>query len=194
MFALRAPHASLARIDGPRIETHRLILRPWREDDAAPYTAMLSDPSTSRYITADGKPVVDPMTGWRHAMMMAGHWAVYGVGMFAVEEKTSGLFVGRVGPWFPPVWPGFEVGWAIAKQFRGNGYAVEAARASISWAFMNFTMSEIIHCIDRENRASQATATRLGARMGREIELFGHPANVWVTDREALLQRLDPVT
>jgi RimJ/RimL family protein N-acetyltransferase len=98
----------------------------------------------------------DELTGWRHAAVMAGHWALHGAGMFVVEEKSSGKFVGRVGPWFPPGWPGFEVGWGIASEFRGKGYAVEAARASIDWAFATFEIDQIIHCIDRENTASQA--------------------------------------
>ena len=84
--------------------------------------------------------------------------------MFAVEEKASGKYVGRVGPWSPPGWPGFEVGWGIAKEFRGKGYAVEAARASIDWVFATFEIDEIIHCIDAANAPSQAVARRLGAR------------------------------
>ena len=105
-------------------------------------------------------------------------------GMFVVEEKSSGKFAGRVGPWRPPGWPGFEVGWGIAKEFRGKGYAVEAARASIDWSFATYDIDVIVHCIDGENVASQGVARRLGARRDREIELFGHAADVWVTKRE----------
>ena len=115
---------------------------------------------------------------------MAGHWALHGVGMFVVEEKSSGKFVGRVGPWFPPGWPGFEVGWGIASEFRGKGYALEAARAAIDWSFATFELDQIIHCIDRENTASQAVARRLGAEKRDEIDLFGHVADVWVTSRD----------
>ena len=133
MIAPLRPGVTLAQDSGPVIETERLLLRQWHGRDTAPYAAMLSDPGTARFITADGKPVVDAMTGWRHAVVMAGHWALHGAGMFVVEEKSSGRFVGRVGPWSPPGWPGFEVGWGIAREFRGKGYAVEAARASIDW-------------------------------------------------------------
>ena len=98
---------------------------------------------------------------------MSGHWALHGAGMFVVEEKINRqVSSGRVGPWFPPGWPGFEVGWGIAREFRGKGYAVEAARASIDWAFATFEIDRIIHCIDRENIASQAVARRLGAQQG----------------------------
>ena len=177
--------AKLLQPNGPVIETERLLLRQWRGDDVAPNTAMLGDPGTARFITADGKPVTSELNGWRNAAIMAGHWVLHGVGMFVVEEKSSGKFVGRVGPWFPPGWPGFEVGWGIATEFRGKGYAVEAARASIDWVFATFEIDKIMHCIDSENTASQAVARRLGARKDGEFDLFGHVADVWVTHRDA---------
>src|SRR5207248_1370832 len=82
----------LPRGHSPMIETKRLILRQWRASDVAPNTAMLSDPATARFITADGKPITEAMNGWRNAAIMAGHWVLNGVGMFVVEEKSSGQF------------------------------------------------------------------------------------------------------
>jgi RimJ/RimL family protein N-acetyltransferase len=183
MIAPLKPGVTLAQPNGPVIETERLILRQWRGADVAPNTAMLADPGTARFITVDGKPITSELVGWRNAAVMAGHWALHGAGMFVVEEKTSGKYVGRVGPWFPPGWPGFEVGWGIAREFRGKGYAVEAARASIDWSFATFELDQIMHCIDCENIASQAVARRLGAEKGPEIDLFGHVADAWVTSR-----------
>jgi RimJ/RimL family protein N-acetyltransferase len=185
MQAQPKPGAALAQLSGPVVETPRLKLRQWRGADVAPYTAMLGDPGIARFITVDGKPVDDVMTGWRHTVVMAGHWAIHGVGMFAVEEKHSGQFVGRVGPWFPPTWPDFEIGWGITREAQGRGYATEAARAAIDWAFANFEIAQVIHCIDRENTASQGVARRLGATSQREIELFGQVADMWVTTRSA---------
>lgn len=185
MIAPLKPDASLAQVNGPMLETERLILRQWRGSDVGPNMAMLSDPGTARFITADGKPVTEAMNGWRNAAIMAGHWVLHGVGMFVVEEKASGRFVGRVGPWSPPGWPGFEVGWGIAKEFRGNGYALEAARAAINWSFATFELDRIIHCIDCENIASQAVARRLGAEIDGKTELIGHVADIWVTRRSA---------
>jgi hypothetical protein len=68
------PGVTLAQPDGPVIETGRLKLRRWRGDDVAPNTAMLSDPGTARFITADGKPITDELVGWRNAAIMSGHW------------------------------------------------------------------------------------------------------------------------
>lgn len=151
MVAPVKPGVTLNQSNDPIIETGRLILRRWREVDIGPNTAMLADPASGRFITSDNKPVTDAFLGWRNAAIMAGHWALHGVGMFVVEEKQTGRFVGRVGPWLPPGWPGFEIGWGIASGFRGKGYAVEAASASIDWAFARFEIDRIIHCIDREN-------------------------------------------
>ena len=184
MIAPLKPGVTLAQPTGPVVETARLILRPWRGADIEPNTAMLADPVSGRFITADGKPVTDAFVGWRNAAIMAGHWVLHGVGMFVVEEKSSGTYVGRVGPWCPPGWPGFEVGWGIAQEFRGKGYALEAARAAIDWSFATFEIDRIIHCIDRENTASQAVARRLGAEKEREFDLFGHVADLWVPPRE----------
>jgi RimJ/RimL family protein N-acetyltransferase len=185
MIPLLKAGATLPPPDWPGIETGRLILRRWRAFDIAANTAMLGDPVSARFITPDRKPVTEPMAGWRAAAVMAGHWALHGFGMFVVEEKASGKFAGRVGPFYPPVWPGFEVGWGIASEFRGKGYAVEAARASIDWSFATFELDEIVHCIDPENAASQAVARRLGAVNEGGTMLLSHPVDLWVTRRSA---------
>jgi RimJ/RimL family protein N-acetyltransferase len=185
MMPTTKPGAALPQPEWPGIETERLILRQWRASDVAANTEMLGDPLSGRFITADRKPVTDPMNGWRNSAIMAGHWVLHGFGMFAVEEKSSGMFVGRVGPFLPPGWPGFEVGWGIANAFRGKGYAVEAARAAINWSFSTFELEKIVHCIDSENMASQAVARKLGARMEREAVIHGHPCDLWVTHRSS---------
>src|SRR6185437_14723093 len=95
------PGAKLLKVDGPVIETARLILRPWRASDIAANTAMLSDPGTARYITPDGVAITTEIGGWRNAAVISGHWALHGFGMFAVEAKSSGKYIGRVGAVVP---------------------------------------------------------------------------------------------
>src|ERR1700744_3844258 len=177
MMPALKPGATLPQPEWPGIETERLLLRQWRASDIAANTAMLGDPLSGRFITADHKPITDVMNGWRNAAIMAGHWVLHGFGMFAVEEKSSGKFVGRVGPFLPPGWPGFEVGWGIANEFRGKGYAVEAARAAIDGSFSTFELEQIVHCIDIENTASQAVARKLGAVNEGEAVIHGHPCD-----------------
>ncbi|QIG96033.1 MULTISPECIES: GNAT family N-acetyltransferase [unclassified Bradyrhizobium] len=184
MVSLIRPGAKLLQVDGPVIETERLLLRPWRASDIADNTAMLSDPETARFITPDHQPVTSELKGWRNAAVISGHWTLHGFGMFAVEEKSSSRYIGRVGPYYPPEWPGFEVGWGIAKAHRGKGYAVEAARAAIDFVFANFTVDRIIHCIDPANVASQAVARRLGAVNEGPGRLEGDVVDIWVTTRQ----------
>ena len=68
--------------------------------------------------------------------------------MFSVIEKSTGRWVGRLAPWTPDGWPGTEVGWGIARDRCGLGYATEAATAAIDWAFDALGWSEVIHVID----------------------------------------------
>ena len=92
------PGATLPQADGPVIETERLILRQWRAATLPRTQRCSSDPAHRALHHRDRKPVTEPMAGWRNAAIMAGHWALHGFGMFVVEEKASGTFVGRVGP------------------------------------------------------------------------------------------------
>ena len=139
------------------------------------------DPETAQFITAGSQTGHHEIVGWRNAAVMAGHWALYGFGMFAVEEKSSGCYVGRVGPWCPPGWPGVEVGWGIAKEFRGKGYAVEAARASIDWAFDNCWSTTSSTASKPKAPRNRWPAARRAE--GRETELFGQPVDLWITTR-----------
>jgi hypothetical protein len=89
MMAPLKQGVTLARPNGPVVETGRLKLRQWCSADIAPNTAMLSDPGTARFITVDGKPVTNELVGWRNAAVMAGHWALHGAGMFRGRGKSQ---------------------------------------------------------------------------------------------------------
>jgi RimJ/RimL family protein N-acetyltransferase len=81
-----------------------------------------------------------------------------------VIEKSSGEWVGNIGPWCPEGWPGTEVGWALRRKAWGKGYGLEAASAAIDWAFDELGWTDVIHSIDYDNVASQELARRLGSR------------------------------
>ena len=169
----------------PTIQTERLLMRQWQASDVEPYGRMLADPATARFIVPNGKPV-RPENAWDHAAVMAGHWAIHGIGMFVLEDRATGDFLGRVGPWFPPGWFGPEVGWGVIPEARGKGIAFEAAVAAMRWTFEHSSVDHVIHCIDDENHGSQAVARRIGAEPREAITLFGHPAVKWVSTREGL--------
>jgi len=166
----------------PILTTDRLILRGWRESDFAALTAMMADPDVARYLTVDGRPP-DNVQTWRSMAVFVGHWALRGYGLFAVEERATGAFVGRVGPWRPEGWPGFEIGWGLARAYWGRGYATEAARAAGDWAFAAFGLENVISLIHVDNVASQAVARRLGERPQSATMHAGQPHTIWSATR-----------
>ena len=168
----------------PVLETPRLLLRGWRPEDVPPYAAMLADPETARFITRKGQPYGE-REAWNEAVWMIGHWQLLGHGMFVVEERATGAFLGRAGSLQPNGWPGLEVGWALVPAARGKGYATEAARAAIGWAFEAFPLDRIISLIDPRNAASRRVAGRLGERRTAErFAPFGTPCDIWELRRE----------
>lgn len=173
----------------PTFETPRLLLRQWNAGDAGRYGELLADPGAARFIVPGGQPVTDPLVAWHHTAVMAGHWALQGVGMFVVEDKATHCFLGRVGLWNPPGWFGNELAWAIVKSARGKGIAFEASRAAMHWAFAQLATNELIHCIDEENAPSQLLARSLGAQAGEAITLFGRPARIWSSSRQRFATR-----
>ena len=67
--------------------------------------------------------------------LVLGHWQLRGFGLWAVEERATGMLAGRVGCWQPEGWPGLEIGWALRREFWGRGYATEAAQSVMADAF-----------------------------------------------------------
>ncbi|MEM6639384.1 MAG: GNAT family N-acetyltransferase [Pseudomonadota bacterium] len=148
------------------IETERLRLRPIdAERDFAGWAHAFAHPDTVRYLNS---PPMDAAQAWRNMAMVIGHWAVRGYGFFTVEDKRTGEWVGRVGPWYPHGWPEPEVGWTISPDHVRKGYAVEAGRAAIDYAFNELGWRRVVHVILQGNEASIRTAERLGSRLLRE--------------------------
>jgi len=142
----------------PTLETERLLLRAWRESDLEALASMFADPEVTRFL---GPPLARNDT-WRSLAAMIGHWVLRGFGMWAVERKSDSALLGRVGVWRPEGWPGTEVVWTLGRQYWGQGYATEAARASIDFGFRTCPVPKLISLIDPENRASQNVASGSG--------------------------------
>lgn len=166
-----------------QLETARLILRPIQAEDYAPWRAFAADEEVQRHLGG----VLPPAQVWRSICVMAGSWIVNGFSMFSVIEKSTGRWIGRLGPWQPQDWPGTEVGWSLAREAWGKGYATEGATAAIDWAFDTLGWTEVIHCIDPNNANSQAVARRLGSALLRQADLpapINATVEIWGQTRE----------
>lgn len=165
-----------------RLETDRLILRMWREDDFEPYATICADERVMRYL---GGKTLTRAEAWRHMAFLIGHWHLLGYGHFAVEEKPTGNFVGRIGFLNPDGWPGFEIGWTLGRAFWGRGYATEGAGRALEYAFNELDQDHVISLIHPENHPSMRVAERLGEKREGTAEILGTQVFVYGIDRAA---------
>ncbi|MEM7725968.1 MAG: GNAT family N-acetyltransferase [Cyanobacteria bacterium P01_A01_bin.45] len=158
----------------PIIETERLILRSFREEDLNPYAQMSADEEVMRYI-GNGK-TLSRAESWRSIAVIIGHWYLRGYGLWAVEERESGEMIGRIGCWKPEGWIDFEVGWTLRRSFWGKGYATEGGFASIKYAFEELGKKKVISLIRPNNFASIRVAEKLGEKFEGYVEVLGNQA------------------
>lgn len=142
----------------PTLETERLILRAHRESDIETEVAFFAS-DRSEFV---GGPLERPQV-WRAVAGILGHWYLRGFGFFAIEEKASGAYVGRAGPWFPDGWPEPEIGWSLMNGFEGKGFAYEAAMAARDYAYKTLGWTTAISLMNPANTRSAKLAERMGA-------------------------------
>ncbi len=153
----------------PTLETERLLLRPFRDEDLDAYAEFSADPEVMRYM---GAPL-SREDAWRQIAMLLGHWRLRGFGSWAAEERETGELVGRLGPHRPEGWPGFEIGWVLGRRYWGRGFATEGARAALEYAFTELDQPHVISLIHPDNQASIRVAERLGERLEGETQVRG---------------------
>jgi len=173
----------------PQLETERLILRGWRPDDFEALAAIHGDPDVMIFLGG----VQSRSDAWRSLAGLMGHWAMRGYGKWAVERKSDGAMMGRVGLINPEGWPGLEVGWTLGRPYWGKGYATEAAAAAMRYGFLTQPVDRLISCIDADNVASQEVAKRLGETRGESAVLHiggkKYPIDVWSVTRTDWMKR-----
>lgn len=170
-----------------RIETARLTLRRWQEDDIAPMAQIDADPEVMRYI-GDGRVRDLDQTREDVARWERG-WEEHGFGLFALEERGSGELLGFTGlsiPHFlPEILPAVEIGWRLARHRWGQGFATEAARAVLEFAFEDRGLTRVVGVTHVENAASLRVMRRIGMRPVRETTVPGLGVPAWVYDLTA---------
>ena len=166
-----------------KVETARLLLRPFQQSDFDVYAAMMADPEVTRYLGSGATAGRDE--AWRHLAMLAGHWRLRGFGHWAVEVKETGRFIGRVGLWYPEGWPEYEVGWVIDRDAWGHGYAAEAARVAVHHAYETLRLEHVISLILPENRRSIRVAEKLGGHREKQEDFRGYDTLFYAYSRGA---------
>ena len=178
-------------IEEIRVETKRLILRLANGDGFESWAVFQADAKTMTYIGG----LKSRAQSWRDLCAMIGAWHVRGYAMFSLILKDSGQWIGRIGPWYPDGWPGTEVGWGVAPDYAGKGYALEAAVASMNYAVDVLGWTDICHTIDPENIASIKLAERLGSTnrgptklpdpyQNARVDDWGQSRDQWMQNRK----------
>ena len=161
-------------MDAPTLETARLRLRGFQHADLDAYASFCADPEVMRYIGTG--VTLGRADAWRQMAYFVGHWGLLGYGMWAVERRDTGELIGRVGFLQPPGWPDFEIAWLLGRPFWGRGYALEASREALRYAFGPLRRERVISLIRPENRPSIKLAEALGERLSGELQLLGGTA------------------
>ncbi|MEN0106262.1 MAG: GNAT family N-acetyltransferase [Pseudomonas sp.] len=160
------------------LHTERLLLRRWRPEDLAPFAAMVADPEVMKYFpttqsTAEAAAMIERI----HA-----HIAEHGFGLWALERKDNGAFIGFTGlgvvgftaPFCNPAGPTIEIGWRLARSAWGQGFASEAARAALACAFEHLQLPEVVAFTVPANAPSRAVMARIGMQRDPADD-FQHP-------------------
>jgi RimJ/RimL family protein N-acetyltransferase len=155
--------------------TERLLLRPWRDDDAPALAAINAHPEVGRYLNNP----LDDGSGVTFLARLQGHWERHGWGHFALEERRPAdgtpRLLGFVGVGYPTFMAALahrpEIGWRLDPAVWGRGYATEAAHAARADAFERIGLDELISIIHPDNERSQRVARRLG------MTIEGHAAH-----------------
>jgi RimJ/RimL family protein N-acetyltransferase len=162
----------------PLVVTDRLELRMFRLGDHEAYARMCADPDVMRYIGTG--ETQGPDLAWRGMASFVGHWGLLGYGQWAVVRRDDGVLLGRCGYFDPYGWPGFELGYLFGKEHWGQGYAREAARASLRVAFDDLKKDRVISLIRPQNAPSIRLAQSLGGEFEKSVDLLGGEAQVYV--------------
>lgn len=147
------------------LETERLLIRPWAAGDREAFTAMASDPEVMRYVhggTPFSEAEIDEFLG-----RQARQFAELGVGMGAMVEKERGVVVGVAGAQPLGTTGDLEIGWWVARDMWGRGYATEAGGAAMRHVLETLERPRVVAIIDPGNESSKRVVGRLGMRYDR---------------------------
>ena len=172
----------------PTLETERLLLRGFREDDLAEHTAILSDPVVMKHF---GGHLFGREESWRRLLGGVGLWQLQGTGLLAAERKSDGKLVGHVGlfDYHREITPSIEgkpeLGYIFAAEVHGKGLARESCDAMLAWADETLDADETVAIISIENDPSIKLAQRLGFERQPDGVYRDEPISIWRRPRRS---------
>lgn len=156
------------------LESARLLLRQWRDDDLPAFAEMCADPQVMRYFPG-------PLSRLDSAALIGrirGHFAEYGFGFWALERKDTGAFIGLTGlaqvGFEAPFTPAVEIGWRLAHEHWGLGYASEAAWTALRCGFDRLALDQVVAFTAENNLPSQKVMQAIGMQHDPAGD-FEHP-------------------
>jgi RimJ/RimL family protein N-acetyltransferase len=169
------------------ITTERLLLRKPRLEDAADLAVAYAEPETVRYIGDGSTATLDEVEAGIEQWLE--RWESWGLSLCSLERREDGRVLGRVGflCWDPETWEvggaETEIGWLLAREHWGRGYATEAALALRDWAFEERGLTRLISLIQHDNLRSVRVAERLGERYERDVQIRGKASRLYSVER-----------
>jgi len=156
------------------LETHRLLLRRWRDSDRQPFAALNADPRVMRFFPATlSRPESD-----RAVDRIEAHFEARGFGLFAAELRQTGAFIGFIGLWTPDFEASFtpcvEIGWRLAAAYWNQGLATEGAKAVLTHGFDSLGLREIVSFTTVANAPSRRVMEKIGMTHSPDDD-FAHP-------------------
>jgi len=148
------------------IETERLTLRRFRDDDRGTVAGWNADPAFTRHLAGVQTRAQsdEGFDRWER------HWRERGFGLLAVEWRETGELIGRVGPQYHRMWADDpEVGWALDPDWWGRGIATEAGAASVAWSFGELGFERVVSITTEANVASRNVMAKLGFTLDAQV-------------------------
>jgi [ribosomal protein S5]-alanine N-acetyltransferase len=162
------------------IETERLLLRPFAPDsDAAAMVDIYCDPEVMRFVPGGALPSEEAVRAMLETYARA--QSEHGFSSWAVVERRSGRIVGDAGFGVFEATGDVELGYTLARDSWGHGYATEAAGACLRAALIHLDAARIIAVVDAENEASLRVPERIGMGRVETIEAHGRPHVLFAT-------------
>lgn len=168
------------------LETERLILRPMNDGDIDDIFAMRADKDVMRFIR---EPVTNRREAEKWIELISSLWSHEKIGFCALIEKQSGKFIGWCGLWRLKETGEIEVGYALAKDFWGKGFAVEAAEACLQYGFNQLNLEKIVAVANPENIASRRVMEKLGMCFDYIGKFYGRDLVHYTVTREEFSAR-----